>query len=280
MLEELEATQAQYEEIVEASRKAYEDEVAELEQAFDEATAEEKKQFEDQIMALFGNFEDTLNGMQKEYNDDLGELMMSIQMKNFGLKDASMNQRSMVMALFYDACDTMFYSSFHKCDREEMPMMSDDFTVLLEALSQIKWDSLTDTSNFPVPPTNFKDLTIELMDNEAAVDYPIQTLKETGSLAINLRKYDKKHRLDDFWRNRVTLVSLTLLQADGSFVPSPGVLLGDDIQIRVIYPPYFNNTDGKGDKFKFLAQELHCNADYVIHEGNQYSIIFVIYNTP
>ena len=266
-LDDLEAKQAQYEEDVEASRAAYEDKVAELEQAFDEATAEEKKQFEDEIMVLFGNFEDTLNGMQKEYNDELGDLMMSIQMKNFGLKDASMNQRSMVMALFYDACDTMFYSSFHKCDREEMPMMSDDFTVLIEALSEIKWASLTDTSNFPVPPTDFNER-IEIVDNDAELDYPIQTLKETGSLAINLKKYDYAHRLDDFWRNRITLISLTLLKADGSYIPSPGLNLGEEIQVRVIYPPYFNNTDGHGDQFKFLAQELKCNADYVIHYGN------------
>ena len=276
MLEELEAKQAQYEEDVEASRAAYEEKVAELEQAFDEATAEEKKQFEEEITVLFDKFEDTLNSLQKEYNDDLGEVMTSIQEKNFGLKDASMNQRSMVMALFYDACDTMFYSSFHKCDREELPMMSDDFTVILEALSQIKWDTLTDTSNFPVPPTDFPSVTLEIMDNDADVDYPIQTLKETGRLAINLRKYDKHHRLDDFWRNRISIISLALLQTNGSFVPSPGVLLGDDIQIRVIYPPYFNNTDENGVKYKFLAQEMHCNADYVIKKGNQYFITLYI----
>ena len=143
MLVELNATQEQYLNETEAARAAYEEKVNELELAFDNATAEEKKKFEEEIMAAFDAFQDTLNVMEKEYNDALGELMSSIEGKKLGLRDASMNQRSMTMGLFYDACDTMFYSSFHICDMKELPMMSDEFTGILNALSNIEWDALT-----------------------------------------------------------------------------------------------------------------------------------------
>ena len=267
MLERLESKQAEYENDVEAARKAYEEKVAELEKAFDEATTEEKKQFEEEITAAFSQFEDTLTLLETQYNNELGELMSSIQAKNFGLRDASMNQRSMVMTLFYDACDTMFYNSFHVCDQKELPMMSDDFSTILEALSQIAWDTLTDPDNVQPPPTNFDYISMVLVDDDKAVDYPIQTLKETGALAVNLKRYDTQQSLDRFWRIRLKDIRFTLLQSDGTPLPSPGVNNGDEIQVHVVYPTVFNNTNGDHEKFKFVAQELHCNSDYVTDRG-------------
>ena len=133
MLVDLQSKQEKYEQDMDKARKEYEDKVKELEKAFDEATAEEKKQFENEIMSSFNSFKDTFNILRKQYNDELGELMSSIQAKTFGLRDASMNQRSMVMKLFYDACDTMFYTSFHVCNKNELPMMSDDFASILDS---------------------------------------------------------------------------------------------------------------------------------------------------
>jgi len=173
------------------------------------------------------------------------------------------------MNLFYDACDTMFYTSFHVCDETEMPMMSAEFSTILDTLSQIEWDTLTDTSNLPVPPTNFDLMSIVLQDDNIALDYPVQTLKETGNLAINLKRYDTSKRLDDFWRTRINLIRFTLLQIDGTPVPSPGTNLGDEIQVHVTYPTVFNNTDGNKNNFKFVAQELHCNSDYITDRGKE-----------
>ena len=117
MLIDLEIQQEKYSNDTDAARAAYEEKLNELEKAYNETTTEEKEQFEAEIMEAFDIFQDTANTLEKEYNHELGELMSSIQAKKLGLRDASMNQRSMVMNLFYDACDTMFYSSFHVCDQ-------------------------------------------------------------------------------------------------------------------------------------------------------------------
>ena len=267
MLEELSAKQEEYQKDTDAARKEYEDKIAELEAAWDTASTEMKKEYQEQILSLYSNFQNTFNILKKQYNDELGELMSSIQAKKFGLRDASMTQRSMVMTLFYDACDTMFYSYFHTCDQTEMPMMSDEFSTILGALSQIEWDDLTSTSNLPVPPTNFDLLSLVLYDDDQTNDFPVKELKDTGRLSVNLKNYDFSNRLDDFYRTRLNLIRFVLLQADGTPLPSPGVNLGEEIQLHIVYPTIFNNTNANREKFKFMAQELHCNSDYITDRG-------------
>ena len=268
MLEELEHQHEEYENDVEAARKAYEDEVSELEKAFDDATAEEKKEFEENINTLFNNFTNTLDSMEKRYNDAIGEVMSSLQAKLFGLRDASLTQRSMVMPLFYDSCDVLFYSSFTVCSSEELPMMTDQLETILEALSKIQWDSLADIGRLPTPPTKFNWITTYLVDDDAKVQYPVKTLKQTGSLSVNIKEHDPHHRLDDFWRTRLSNIRLTLLREDNTPIPSPGESLGEEIYVFVQYPTAFNNTNEDREKFKFLGQDMYCNADYVTDRGN------------
>ena len=196
--------------------------------------------------------------------------MTAIQSKLFGLRDASMNQRSMIMPLFYDACDVLFYSSFSVCDADQIPMMSDDFSKILNALSEIEWQSLSDISKLPTPPTNFNWLTIFLVDDDQKVQYPVKTMQETGSLSVNLKEHDPHNRLDHFWRTRLSKIRLTLLREDNTPIPSPGVSLGEEIYVFVQYPLVFNNTNGEKEKYKFLGQDMYCNADYITDRGRKY----------
>merc|ERR1712080_191441 len=154
---------------------------------------------------------------------------------------------TMAMNLFYDVCGTRFFSSFHVCDQKELPMMSDDFTTILKALNDIQWDTLTDASDLPTPTFDFVKLTLK--DDDQTLDYPVKTLKELGRLNVNLKRYDPKNRFDDFWRIRLKLIRLTLLQADGKPAPSPGNSIGEEIQIHVVYPTVFNNTNESREKF-------------------------------
>merc|ERR1719273_2799759 len=142
-------------------------------------------------------------------------------------------------------------------------MMSDEFSTMLESLSKIEWYAITDPDNVSPPPTGFGYISIVLMDDDQAVDYPIKTLKETGALSVNLRRYDTQHSLDRFWRIRLKDVRFILLQSDGSPLPSPGVNLGDYIQVHVVYPTVFNNTNGAHEKFQFVAGGFSCNSDYI-----------------
>ena len=271
MLEALEHQQEEYENNVEASRKAYEEKVSELEKAFDDITAEERKEFEENINMLFDNFTTTLDSMEKKYNYAIGEVMNSLQSKLFGLRDASLTQRSMAMPLFYDACDVLFYSSFTLCSPDELPMMTDQLETILEALSSIQWDSLADIGMLPTPPTNFDWITIFLVDDDSKVQYPVKTLKETGSLSVNIKEQDPHHRLDDFWRTRISKIRLTLLREDDTPIPSPGESLGEEIYVFVQYPTAFNNTNEYREKFKFLGQEMYCSADYITDRGKVFS---------
>ena len=267
MLEELEFQHDAYEEDVEAARKAYEDEVDALEKAFDEATIEEKRQFEASINMLFENFTQTLDRMEDRYNNAIAQVMSSLQAKLFGLRDASITQRSMCFPLMFDACDVLFYSSFTICDNQQIPMMSASFETILKALEEIEWDSLADIGNLPTQPTNFNWIEIVLLDDEDSLDYPVQTLKQTGNLSVNIKDYDPHHRLDDFWRTRLSNIRLTLLREDDTPIPSPGTSLGEEIFIFIQYPTVFNNTNGESEKFKFLGQDMYCNADYVTDRG-------------
>ena len=141
--------------------------------------------------------------------------------------------------------------------------MSDDFSTILDELEQIKWDVLTSEDNLPETPVTFTLVSFILKDDEQKNDFPVTELKNTSRLNVNVKNYDPTNRLDDFWRIRVNLIRFTLLQADGTPLPSPGLNSGEEIQFYVVYPTIFNNTDRNRDKFKFMAQELDCNADYV-----------------
>ena len=187
MIENLETQQQLFINQTEASRQKYEREVEELKEAFDNATAEEKKAFEEEITKSFDEFVRVLDDMEEQYNNQIAEVMTSLQEKKFGLRDASMNQRSMILNLFVDACDSMTYNSFHICNTNDVPMISDDFGTLLQDLKQIEWDALTSTEDFPLPPVEFPAVRIELTDNEDLLDFPVQTLKDTGSLEVNLK---------------------------------------------------------------------------------------------
>ena len=147
MIDNLEQQQETFINETETARMEYEKEVEELKQAFDNATAEEKKAFEEEITKSFEEFVRVLESMEQQYNDQLAEVMSSLQRKKFGLRDASMNQRTMVLNLFVDKCDTMYYNSFHLCDSHDTPMISDDFSTLLLDLKQIQWDTLTSTDD-------------------------------------------------------------------------------------------------------------------------------------
>ena len=63
-----------------------------------------------------------------------------------------MVQRSMMMNLYEDYCDGLFYFSFTEwdSDMEAHPSMSSDFGTILEKLNDIAWDEITQTHTFIV----------------------------------------------------------------------------------------------------------------------------------
>ncbi len=60
-----------------------------------------------------------------------------------------MNLRSMLLVLYTDYCDASFYFGFIVCDDSTVPLMSDDFDVLLTKLNNLRWDILANIANVP-----------------------------------------------------------------------------------------------------------------------------------
>lgn len=193
MIEELQKQQREYMADTKAAREAYEKKTKELEDTFNKATADELKIFQTEIMNRLRVFEKAFSTQRKLYNAQLSVLIESIQSKRLGLREASMNQRSMLLPLFLDACDTMYYFSFYKCSVSDFPMLSDSFEKLLSALSDIKWTALTSTDHLPTLPTKFGDsspVTIHVQDSITNITFPVSALKKSGLIRINLKDYD------------------------------------------------------------------------------------------
>merc|ERR1719435_729950 len=110
-----------------------------MEEEYDQMTAELREQFKKSITAKFEQFKASFSSSREAYIGSLGQLTDSIQRKTYGLKEHSMLQRSMLLSLYTDYCEAKFYHSFTTCDVDEAPLMSDDFGLLLEKLSDIQW---------------------------------------------------------------------------------------------------------------------------------------------
>ena len=252
-IKELERQQNQYERDVDKCREEYEAKVEELKQAYEEATAEDMKRFQEEITEKYTNFTATFDAMRNSYNDQLNNLAVSIQEKMFGLRDASMNQRSMIMPIFISSCDNLFYNAFYTCDQNEMPMMSEDFSTLIEDLNaiQLTYDFAIDHIGNEHPqqfgegdnvdgPYAFAitDGLLPYPDGNTTREYPVTSLRDTGTMTINMKDYDPirndgTKEFDEYWRVRIDMVRLIMYQKDERPIPSPGETAGG--YIRVIY---------------------------------------------
>ena len=55
----------------------------------------------------------------------------------------------MLQVLYTDYCDATFYFGFIECDPSTVPLMSDDFDVMLSKLNNLRWDILANVQNVP-----------------------------------------------------------------------------------------------------------------------------------
>ena len=203
--------------------------------------------FEKEVMAKYDNFTTTFDGLRNSYNDQMNNLAVSLQEKMFGLKDASMNQRSMIMPIFISSCDNLFYNAFHACDQSDMPLMSEDFSKLIEELNAIDLtyafamdqianehiEQFGEGDNVEGPYAfAITDAGLPRPDGNYTRSYPVTSLRETGTMTINMKDYDLSREFDEYWRVRLDMVRLVMYQIDGSPVPSPGNTA--DGYIRVI----------------------------------------------
>jgi len=272
MIEDLIAAKAAFEEKREQDKQDYEDELRKMEEEYANMSAELREEYKRIITEKFDNFKAGFEASREAYVSSLSELTDSVQRKSYGLKEHSMLQRSMLLSLYTDYCDAKFYHSFMLCSMEEAPLMSDDFELLLQKLDALQWDSITSTSNLPGTPIKFgypNPVWLTLQDQPLAHNYPIQLLKNNSKLEVNLKDYDVSGNFERFWRVRIDMIRLVLLDTEGGYIDSPGTQFGDDIQVLVTYPTLFTDTDQSSERYLFLAQDFVCTSDYTTIDNSE-----------
>ena len=145
--------------------------------------------------------------------------------------------------------------------------MSDSFELLLEKLSNIKWDSITSPSNLPGIPQEFGPVHIYLEDKADQYTYPISTLKNQSMIDVNLKVWVVNDNFDNFWRVRINMMRIVLLYGTEHPIQSPGDAFGEEIKSQITFPTIFNDTFLDHDSYTFLCQNYFCNADYRTNQG-------------
>jgi len=184
-----------------------------------------------------------------------------------------MVQRSMIMNLYQDYCDGLFYLAFTECSGD-VPTMSDEFSVLLEKLSQLQWDSATAIGNLQNPPQCFKNRDIDVIDqyiegyNSSSQMYgPATSLRENGEVNLNFQEYTDY--FDDKYRVRIATVKIRLLdkQNPPSIYESPS---GVDIKFDINFPMEFRDKDAANNNYTFHGLDQHlCASDYKFNEEGE-----------
>ena len=158
-------------------KRNYEDSVNSLQTEYDSASNSSRKEMMQEIRQRFDNFQKGFSSMRQNFHSSLDRVIIAIEDKINGLKIASVNQRSMVMVLFEDYCDALFYHRFLECKEDTVPFMSDDFDMILEKLNFLQWDTITSIQHLPTIPQVFTGRRVVIEDNEK---YQITNFKRNG----------------------------------------------------------------------------------------------------
>ena len=148
-LEKLQESANNYNNTMNSVQQDYYDKIEEMKEQYEQMEEEMRQKFIEEIKERFEKFKQTYDEMRDSYLQALDESSTAVQDKIYGLNIASMTQRSMLMVLYRDFCDTIFYHSFTICNEDDVPLMGDEFDKLLLKLNNIAWDSITSSSNLP-----------------------------------------------------------------------------------------------------------------------------------
>ena len=147
-LEDLAAKKKEYEENMKQSQEDYQNALAEMEAQYANMTEELRREFEANITSKFDLYNENFNSLKESYLASMDNLVVTVQSKVYGLKINSMTLRSMILSLYIDYCDGIFYHGFRECN-SDVPLMSDSFEALLVKLSDLQWDVITSMDNLP-----------------------------------------------------------------------------------------------------------------------------------
>ena len=140
-------------------RDDYQDECDEFAADYDTASAAAKEAYKEKITKLFEQFKAEFEKSNDLYIERMNDLTNSLYTKVADVKQHSMTQRAMILNLYQDYCDGLFYFSFTSCDaNKDVPTMSDPFHLLLEKLNDLQWDAITSLETLPAVPVTYQEV--------------------------------------------------------------------------------------------------------------------------
>ena len=154
-----------YQTNMEDLKQQYEDSVQKLQNDYDSASKHQQQNMKQEIFQRFEKFKSGFSSLKANFRSALEKDIIALEEKSKDMKIASINQRTMVMVLFEDFCDALFYHRFSQCKEDTVPAMSDRFDEILEKLNFIQWDSITTHDTLPFNPTTFNGKRIELQND-------------------------------------------------------------------------------------------------------------------
>ena len=138
MLEDMIAQHEDYINWMNQHRDQYEDEVNQMQENYDNASTAAKEEYKNKIMNLYAEFNQGFEESNKHYIARMNDLTASLYAKVAAVNQHSMVQRSMIMNIYQDYCDGLFYVAFVDCYfDEDLPSMSDSFDSLLFKLKEV-----------------------------------------------------------------------------------------------------------------------------------------------
>ena len=134
-----------YNQDVEQIKKKYEDDSKILIDGYKNAADNRKHEYKKQINQRYDNLMVSYSGIKERYLDSLDQMTEALEDKRYGLKLATITQRSMMFTLFNGYCQALFYNTFSECNERDVPLLGDDMGVLLDKLLNLQWDATLST---------------------------------------------------------------------------------------------------------------------------------------
>ena len=129
----------------------------------------------DTVSGNFENFKSEFMTYKSSYRKYMTSMITNLDGKIHSLKTSALNQRIMILDVFYKYCDALFYQTFKKCHQISIDM-SGNFTSILKELSTLKWKIATFKSMLPQNPYKFESH-LATIENDDVYPQPIQKLK-------------------------------------------------------------------------------------------------------
>ena len=242
----------------------YERDVQELKDNYNTATNSQKENYRTKVTRSFNKLQNEVKSLESKYFIQLSSLQTSIHHKFIGLREHSMNQRLMVLDLFMNYCDVAFYHSFTTCENFDLPSISDDFGIILDKLSKLKWNTILSKYKIDGNPQKFGR---EFIINPATETKPngnlsliVQTFKETGQIYINLAHLEDGQKILKMYRRiRVKTVRIQLLDQEENIIYSKN---SKHVTIKIEYPKQFIDCDNQQSAHNFWGQGFTCTSVY------------------